>query len=121
MLNLEQIRARNAMAFASEGRLTGVQGGELIKKVPPLILNHGLLATVAYSYSEREGWVRVFDAIAAHLADPQIGILPENCTKRNEMMDFLTGSRATSETLKLATTEAMAWLTYARRFVKKGD
>jgi hypothetical protein len=35
-------------------------------------------------------------------------------------MEFLTKPSTTSETLKLATAEAMAWLTYARRFVKKG-
>jgi hypothetical protein len=36
-------------------------------------------------------------------------------------MDFLTKKETTSETLKLATAEAMAWLQYARRFVKKED
>jgi hypothetical protein len=34
-------------------------------------------------------------------------------------MDWLTGTEATSESLKLATAEAMAWLGFARRFVKK--
>ena len=34
-------------------------------------------------------------------------------------MTFLTGPEATSETLKLATLETMAWLSYARRFVRR--
>lgn len=122
MQNLEQIRARNVLTFAKEiGNLRNVNGGEVIKKIPPLILNYGLLATAAYSFTEREGWQKVFDALAKHLADKDIAILPPNCKTRDKLMEFLTSEQATSETLKLATSESMAWLQYARRFVKKED
>jgi len=120
MQNLEQIRARNAYHFSKQGGIANVQGGEVIKKVPPLIQNHGLLATAAYSFGEKEGWQKVFDAIARHLADPDIAVLPAKVKDRESLMEFLTGKQATSETLKLATNETMAWLTYARRFVTKG-
>jgi hypothetical protein len=120
MQNLEQVRARNALALADKGFVAGDKGGEIIKKVSPLIQNHGLLATTAYSYSEKEGWQKVFDAIAQHLADKDIAIVEAGCTNRGDLMKFLTRKETTSETLKLATAEAMAWLTYARRFVKKG-
>ena len=119
MKNLEQIRARNANQFAKSGSIKGVEGGEVIKKIPPLILNHGLLATAAFSYNEKEGWQKTFDAIADHLSDVEIGILPSGANDREKMMDFLTGDSASSEALKLATEETMAWLGYARRFVKK--
>ena len=121
MQNLEQVRARNALAFAGSGAVKGEQGGEVIKKVSPLIMNHGLLATAAYSFSEKAGWQKVFDAIAKHLADPEVAILPPGADNRSKLMDCLTAKAATSETLKLATAEAMAWLTYARRFVRKDD
>ena len=117
MQNLEQVRARNALTL---GPVSGDKGGEVIKKVAPLILNHGLLATAAYSFTEKEGWQKVFDAIARHLADKDIAIVPESVKDRQELMEFLTRKDTSSETLKLATAEAMAWLTYARRFVKKG-
>ena len=117
MQNLEQVRARNALTL---GPVSGDKGGEVIKKVAPLILNHGLLATAAYSFTEKEGWQKVFDAIARHLADKDIAIVPETVKNRQELMEFLTRKDTSSETLKLATAEAMAWLTYARRFVKKG-
>ena len=117
MQNLEQVRARNALTL---GPVSGDKGGEIIKKVAPLILNHGLLATTAYSFTEKEGWQKVFDAIARHLADMDIAIVPETVKNRQELMEFLTRKDTSSETLKLATAEAMAWLTYARRFVKKG-
>ncbi len=119
MQNLEQIRARNALNFANQGAVSGDKGGEVIKKIAPLIQNHGLLATTAYSFTEKEGWQRVLDAIAQHLADKDIGILPGEVKDRQALMKFLTQPATTSETLKLATAEAMAWLTYARRFVKK--
>lgn len=120
MQNLEQIRARNALTFAKQGFVSGDKGGEVIKKVSPLIQNHGLLATTAYSFTEKDGWQKVFDAIAQHLSDKDIAIVETACVDRATLMAFLTRKETTSETLKLATTEAMAWLIYARRFVKKG-
>ena len=122
MQNLEQIRARNALTFAKKDghKIVGPQGGEVIKKLPPHILNHGLLATAAYSFSEKEGWQITFDAIAKHLADPDIDIVPaEKVNDRASLMEYLTATTTTSEVLKLATAETMAWLQYARRFVKK--
>lgn len=127
MQNLEQVRARNALAFASSATKTsGQQGGEVIKKIPPLILNHGFLATAAYGFDRNDrGGFRyeahklAFDAIAKHLCDPEIRILPEGCNNLEKMAEHLTGNETTSEDLKLATAEAMAWLNYARRFVTR--
>ena len=124
MQNLEQIRARNAVAFATRdgSRVTGPQGGEVIKKLAPHILNHGLLATAAYSFTEKEGWQLTFDAIARHLADPQIAVVPSpEVHDRTTLLAYLTAKTTTSEVLKLATAETMAWLQYARRFVRKDD
>lgn len=123
MHNLEQIRARNVLTFAKSGAIAGKDGGEVIKKIPPLILNHGLLATAAYSFEDKKGdWQKVFDAIARHLADPDVAVVPADKVRdRSTLMDFLTHKDTTSEVLKHATAEAMAWLQYARRFVKKED
>ena len=124
MQNLEQIRARNALKFATDHghQVVGTQGGEVIKKLPSHILNHGLLATAAYSFGEKQGWQITFDAIARHLADKDIDVVPSDKVKdRASLMDFLTAENATSEVLKLATAETMAWLQYARRFVKKPE
>ncbi len=126
MFNLEQIRSRNALAFAQsrEGQESGANGGEVIKKIPPLILNNGLLATLAYGFDKKgqdeyrnKGHRFVFDAIAKHLSDSAIGILPKGCSNSEEMAKRLTSSEEDSQTLKLCTAEAMAWLNYARRFV----
>jgi hypothetical protein len=124
MQNLEQIRARNALDFAKRDgdKICGPLGGEVIKKLPSHILNHGLLATAAYSFTEKLGWQLTFDAIARHLADPDVAIVPAQRVKdRASLLDWLTAKDATSEVLKLATTETMAWLQYARRFVKRDN
>jgi len=164
MKTLEQIRARNAMQ-AAEQNLAGANGGEVIKKIPPLIMNHGLLAVGAYAFDEKTGYKGAVDAIARHLADPAIALVPQWTTAQKQeyrrldtelpqlkaqlrdlrgqerkrveneiaqktarwikvseagcLLDYLT-TEADADKLKQCTTEAMAWLNYARRFIKKG-
>lgn len=119
MKNLEQIRAKNALE-AAEKRIVGKNDGEVIKKIPPLIMNHGLLAIGAYAFDEKTGVKGAVDAIAQHLASKGIDLLPEKYSKDTKgLMDYLS-NEATSTQLKLCTAEAMAWLNYARRFIKKG-
>jgi len=117
MKNLEQIRAANAMAYAKAGQnMRGKQGGNVLKKLPALVMSNGLLAAGAFAYAQKpdSGWRTCFDHIAKHLAHGEIGIAPgqENLDK---LMEFLA-NKADSQVLKLATEEALAWLSYARRF-----
>lgn len=121
MQNLEQIRARHVWEFSNSDngkKVKGKDGGGVIKKIPTTIMNHGLLAALAYSFSGGEGWQLVFDAIAEHLSSKEIGIIPIGIVKREKLLDHLTDANTSSETLKLATDEAMKWLEYARRFVQ---
>lgn len=128
MQNLEQIRARNAFAYANNPSFSkgGQQDGEVIKKIPSLIMNHGFLATAALGCEldknnnpKNKGWKDAFSAIAQHLSDPSIALLPSNCRDLDSMLRHLTGSGCNSEQLKLVTAESMQWLNYARRFVVK--
>jgi len=119
--NLEQIRAKNALAFSlSPVEKRGKDGGEAIKKIPPMIVGNGLLAAIAFSLETRRddyarpGFAAIFDAIAQHLSSPEIEIV-EGCHSAIDLINTLTESN--SETLKLATAEALEWLGYARRFV----
>jgi hypothetical protein len=117
MQNLEQLRARNAMKAAGQ-KLAGKDGGEVIKKIPPLIMNHGLLAIGACAFDEKNGYKGAVDAIARHLADKDIALVPAECTDTARLMTYLT-TQADAAKLKQCTAEAMAWLNYARRFIKK--
>lgn len=125
MQNLNQIRARNVVSFANDPHIDiqGKNGGEVIKKIPPAIMNNGLLATLAYSLEKKRGgdtsnpgWKAVFDGIACHLSCPEINIAP-NCTSGNDLIEFLVQPSTTSDVLRAATDEAMAWLEFARRLV----
>ena len=115
--NLEQIRAANAMK-AAEKRIAGPNGGEVIKKIPPLIMNHGLLAVGAYAFDEKTGFKGAVDAIAEHLSHPDIQLVPQEYNNTDKLMRYLS-EKADSVQLKLCTAESMAWLEYARRFIKK--
>lgn len=121
MQSLEQIRARNALRCDKEdgSSIKGPDGGDVIRKVPALLLNNGLLATVAYAYTQKPGWKILFNHVARHLSDRDVGVVPETVQDHEALMDYLTSPTATSETLKLATAETLAWLSYARRFVRK--
>ena len=146
-MNLEQIRAASALAYANaDGNKRGSEGGEVVRKLPALIMGNGLLATAAFAYqkeyddypkslrkfekkhhrapSEGEdknlhsGYKACFDWITLHLADTHRKIIPAECKTLKDLLDHLT-TKADSRTLKLATDETLAWLTYARRFVVK--
>jgi hypothetical protein len=124
MKNLEQIRAANAWAYAKAGVNTkGSQGGEVVKKLPALIMSNGLLAAAAFAYAKGpgEGWYVCFDYLTRHLQHELVAVAPASSSGLEGLLKFLTSKDATSETLKLATDEALAWLTYARRFVGRGD
>lgn len=117
MKNLEQIRAANALAYAKAGLNTrGQQQGNVLKKLPALVMGNGLLAAGAFAYAQKNdsGWRTCFDHIAKHLAHPDIAIAPGQDTL-DKLMDFLS-VKADSQVLKLATEESLAWLSYARRF-----
>lgn len=121
MKNLEQIRARNAYNFAQSNEVRGQNDGEIVKKIPPLIMNHGLLAVLGYASDKKNmGYKVVCDGIAEHLSDPDIGCVSKDAATHELLLKSLTsGSDANSQCLRMATAEAMAWLNFARRFVKK--
>lgn len=123
MKNLEQIRAANALAYANARVPTrGAKGGEVVKKLPALIMSNGLLAAGAFAFAkgEGEGWYVCFDHLATHLAHKDVEVVPPDRRNLKTLLEYLT-QEADSATLKLATDEALAWLCYARRFVKKDN
>lgn len=122
MKNLAQVRAASALKFASSPvEKLGKDGGEAIKKVPPMIAANGLLAAMAFSLEEkkdsfqRPGYAAIFDAISDHLQSPEISITKSTPTAKDLLKHLVA---ADSQVLKLATAEAMEWLSYARRFVR---
>ena len=118
MRNLEQIRAANALNFCKSNKVEGDEGGNILSGLPALIMNNGLLAVVAFAKSKSRGWKECMDAIARHLASEEIGIIGNHCKDLDLLLDYLT-NKADSRTLKQATDEALAWLSFAKRFNEK--
>ena len=115
MKNLDQIRAKNALA-ARIGKGSG--GGESVaKKVPVMIRENGFIAAMAFAKEKSKegketGYKDVFDAIIVHLKDiEQLHGLSDDFDK------FLAGlCEKDSVVLRAITAEAMAYLNYLRRF-----
>ena len=128
--NLNQTRARHALQFAKAHEkldpktqklvttIAGDNGGEVVKKIPPAIMNNGLLAALAYSMDAKQAsWKEVFNGIAEHLSSSDVAIVPAEKNTAEELLDFLTAENTSSAKLRDATDEAMLWLEFARRFV----
>lgn len=111
MKNLEQIRAKNALA--SKNSITETVGNPH-KKIPALILQNGLIATAAFALEKSKGLESVFSAVIKHLKDVK---LYDGEESTENFLEYLT-QRCTHEELRHITQETMAYLSYLRRFVK---
>jgi CRISPR-associated protein Cmr5 len=122
MHNLDQIRAENALLAtghksppAPQQRLTPVED-RAVTKLPALIVNNGLLATAAFARKSDE-LLHAMDAVARHLADLRIHRLSPQSTRTEALVNELASS--SSQKLRLASEEALAYLSYLKRFAKK--
>jgi CRISPR-associated protein Cmr5 len=128
--NLEQIRAFHALQFSREveqrcRKIGGKNGGNAIRKIPAMIMANGLMATLAFSLDKtkkglaRPGYCAILDGIAEHLADEKVQVVERSANTAHKLLKFLAEND--SVILQRATREALAWLAYARRFVKAED
>jgi CRISPR type III-B/RAMP module-associated protein Cmr5 len=117
MKNREQIRAKNAL-LAVEGGMKGkgIQDGDALSGFPALVVNNGLLATIAFSLKQGQGYQEVCDAIACHLADKDIALLAAANANTMALLKHLTENDSIQ--LRLCTAETLAFLNYLRRFAK---
>ena len=131
---LDQIRALNAYTAAGPGKtFAGKDGGEVAKKVPGLVVMHGLLGAMAFALEkqsklekqgkkeeneEKDGYYRVFEAVLNHLKS-----IDDETAKDKESVDKwfegLAGENTSAMQLRLTTAETLAYLTFLRRFAKK--
>ncbi|MFA7172496.1 MAG: type III-B CRISPR module-associated protein Cmr5 [Kiritimatiellia bacterium] len=125
MKNLEQIRAKNAWSCTQDVTYAGKESGQVAKKIPALIREHGVLGTLAFALEKtskeryaNDGMKRVLDTVAMHLASHEIAYLPPEVNDAEKWLKFLTQSASSSQ-LREQTAEAMQYLSYFRRFAHK--
>lgn len=111
--NLEQVRAKHALEKAPDARKQNNEG-DCLSGYPSLIINNGLLATLAFSIDKEKQHVRVANAVGYHLH--QLGVVVQSVPGAAGLRDALV--KADSHKLRRATAEALAFLAYLKRFAK---
>lgn len=131
MKNLEQIRAKHALDFwhpvqGHPPAARGVNQGDVVSKLPGLIVSNGLLQTAAFAKSKGGGHEELLRAVFQFLCHPDRALLPpppqprQGETELDTYIRLLTdGQEATSQRLQTATAEALAYLGYLKRFATK--
>jgi CRISPR type III-B/RAMP module-associated protein Cmr5 len=148
MKNLEQIRASHALAFWQPAReklhlvseaekggdkqraarlrreveedFGGAAGGDVVSKLPSLVIGNGLLATFAFAKAKGKGHEKLMVEVASHLATDGIGAMPDpgnraiGDTELDPVIRTLTEND--SVVLQRASAEALAYLGYLKRF-----
>ncbi len=117
MQNLEQIRAAAALA-ATHSENTQITR-QAVSKLPSMILQNGLLATAAFASEEKDDgnpkrpeMMAAMKAIGKHLVDRGIG---DSAVRSIPALIEDLSSKPTLS-LQLATTEALALLSFLKRF-----
>ena len=112
--NLDQIRAKNAFEACQKDCFKGKNGGEVVKKLPPMIRENGMLGALAFALDKKEkkaiGYSGAFDAIAQHLNN----VGKTQAVNAEKLQMELLG--CTSLKLRDVTVEAMFYLDYLRRY-----
>ena len=148
MQNLEQLRAGNALEFwreaaeklarakvaknsgdnATAERLRhevaeaygGAAGGDVVSKLPSLIVNNGLLATLAFAKSKEGGHTKLMAAVVGFLSKMEVRATPapDGFRQGDGPLDPYIRVLTTSDSIVLqrATAEALAFLSYLKRF-----
>jgi CRISPR type III-B/RAMP module-associated protein Cmr5 len=120
--NLEQIRATNALRTASHSESNARATKRHVSKLPAMILTNGLLGALAFASERKAGTERkrpemnaAAVGIAQHLADPRLQ-LPglTSCRDADSLLQAL--GKLQSLDLQRATDEALAFLSYLKRF-----
>ena len=123
LVNLNIVRARNAVKSADLNTFGGAKGGDIAKKIPPLIMNNGLIAVLSFACEkgDKGDYAKVFEEVIKHLKDENIRILPRDAKiiKTEDLLRYIL--KKDTVTLRLITIETMRWLEYFRRFAKKGE
>ncbi|MGN0879879.1 MAG: type III-B CRISPR module-associated protein Cmr5 [Oligosphaeraceae bacterium] len=115
MQNLDQKRALNAMAAVRKYDPQGKNDGNVIKKVPTMIQQNGLLGAIAFALDDKSGHAAVLKGAMEHYQtyDP-------TSPAGNDLNVFAEWlCKQDSARLRAATAEILAYLNFYRRFASQ--
>jgi len=113
MKNLEQLRAKHALDFVNSGDIPiGSEGGNILSKLPTMLVADGLLATAAFAKAKSGGYEKLMGDLFKHLASINI----VSGSSIDEQIQSLASADAII--LQRASSEAIAYANYIKRFGK---
>ena len=124
MKNLDQIRAKNALEAIPKYDFSGKDKGEVVKKVPPMIQQNGLLGALAFAIDSGAGYTDVMKASIMHLSSkelfPEIRNALSNATAADILPQFTTYLCSKDAAyLRALTEEVLSYLNFLRRYAGK--
>lgn len=108
LVNLDQVRASRALAASNVKKQE--KEGDNLSGYPSLIVNNGLIATIAFSVDKGGQHERIAKALADYLKERNIVQSVDATSLRDALCN------ADSSTLRRATRESLAFLSYLKRF-----
>ncbi len=121
--NLEQIRAAHALAFWQKRKedqdVGGEQGGDVVRGLSSLIVNNGLLATIAFAKEKGKGYETFMAEIGKFISTSENKVLARPAPDLTDLIKELT--EGDSMLLQRATAETLAYLAYLKRFRTKKE
>ena len=110
IVNIEQVRARNALSEAAKNARKTANEGDNLSGYPSLIINNGLIATSAFSIDKGNQHQRIAEALAYHLNERKVLVANGAVGLRDALCN------GNASTLQRATREALQFLSYLKRF-----
>lgn len=115
MKTLDQLRGSRALQFweqnANHESVRGENGGDILKGLPALLINDGLLATLAFAMQKKAGHERLMVEVGQYLR--QRKILPQDF---NDLQGFARQlCDGNSVLLQQATSEALEYISFLKR------
>jgi CRISPR-associated protein Cmr5 len=115
MKNLDQLRAAHALETITHNEKLDRSA---VAKLPAMILNNGLLGTLAFANEGKDSRSHLSKAahsLAAYLSKPEIGLPGLRAgSSTKELAEALAKGDAIN--LQRATAEALAYLSYLKRY-----
>lgn len=124
LVNLEQVRAAQAVGDAQEILTKRGTSGNQLNGYHSLIITNGLLSTLAFSAAKGGEYALIAEILVGHLAHLQrLHLFPGAvlATSLNGAIRDMSSRDVSPQLLAMMTDECMVYLNYLKRFARAGE